>query len=109
MKGPSYLIDPPSPYEPPEVLWAFLRRLQDLDQEDPAVQEARLAVLSPQLLGGQEPSRARAALIHAPRPLNVVLDDHQFRQEAPPLTCASERQSPSYGWMRDALLVENAT
>ena len=46
MKGPSYLIDPPSPYEPPEVRWAFLRRLQDLDQEDPAGQEARLAVLS---------------------------------------------------------------
>ena len=40
----SYMIDPPSPYEPPEVLWAFLRRLRDLDPEDPGVQSVRLAV-----------------------------------------------------------------
>ena len=38
------IIDPPSPYEPPEVLWAFLRRLRDLDQEDIAVREVRLQV-----------------------------------------------------------------
>lgn len=44
MKGPSYLIDPPTPYESPEVLWAFLRGLRDLDQEDIAVREARLLV-----------------------------------------------------------------
>ena len=44
MKGPSYIIDPPSPYESPQVLWDFLRRLGDLDQEDIAVQEARLQV-----------------------------------------------------------------
>ena len=44
MKEPSYLIDPPSPYEPPEALWAFLRRLRDLDQDDPAVQEVRLLI-----------------------------------------------------------------
>ena len=37
MKGPSYLIDPP-------VLWDFLCGLRDLDQEDIAVQEARLQV-----------------------------------------------------------------
>lgn len=43
-KGPPCLIDPPSPYEPPEALWDFLRRLRDLDQEDIAVQEARLQV-----------------------------------------------------------------
>ena len=45
MKGPSYIIDPPSPYEPPEVLWAFLRSLQDLDPDDPAVQATRRQVL----------------------------------------------------------------
>ena len=44
MKGPSYMIDPPSPFEPPEVLWAFLRGLRDLDQEDPMVQDVRLLV-----------------------------------------------------------------
>ena len=44
MKTSSYLIDPPSPYESPEVLWAFLRSLRELDQEDPAVQSVRLAV-----------------------------------------------------------------
>ena len=44
MKGPSYIVDPPGPYEPPEVLWAFLRRLRELDQEDPAVQEVRRQV-----------------------------------------------------------------
>ena len=37
MKGPSYLIDPP-------VLWDFLRRLRELDQEDIAVQETRFQV-----------------------------------------------------------------
>ena len=44
MKGPAYIIDPPSPYEPPEVLWAFLRCLRDLNQEDEMVQYARLQV-----------------------------------------------------------------
>ena len=44
MKGPSYSIDPPSPFEPPEVLWAFLRSLRSLDQDDEMVQNARLAV-----------------------------------------------------------------
>ena len=37
MKGPSYLIHPP-------VLWDFVRRLRELDQEDIAVQEARFYV-----------------------------------------------------------------
>ena len=44
MKGPSYMIDPPGPFDPPEVLWDFLRRLRDLDQEDVMVQHARLQV-----------------------------------------------------------------
>ena len=44
MKELSYLIDPPSPYESPEVLWAFLRSLRELDQEDPGVRSVRLAV-----------------------------------------------------------------
>ena len=44
MKPTAYIIDPPSPYEPPEVLWAFLRRLRDFDPEDPAVQSVRLAI-----------------------------------------------------------------
>lgn len=44
MKDPLYLIDPPTPYESPEVLWAFLRELRDLDQEDPVVQDVRLQV-----------------------------------------------------------------
>ena len=39
-----YLIDPPTPYESPEVLWVFLRKLRDLDQEDPVVQYVRLQV-----------------------------------------------------------------
>ena len=43
-KGPSSIIDPPTPYESPEVLWDFLRRLRDFDQEDPAVQAARAQV-----------------------------------------------------------------
>ena len=41
MKGPAYIIDPPSPYDPPEVWWAFLRRLRHFDPNDPAVQAAR--------------------------------------------------------------------
>ena len=45
MKHPSYMIDTPSPFEPPEVLWAFLRSLRDLDQDDPMVQAARQDVL----------------------------------------------------------------
>ena len=44
MKLPSYIIDPPTPYEPPDVLWDFLRSLRDFDQDDVAVQEARLQV-----------------------------------------------------------------
>ena len=44
MKVPSYIIDPPTPFDPPEVLWEFLRRLRELDQDDPAVQDARLLV-----------------------------------------------------------------
>ena len=44
MKHPTYMIDPPTPYEPPEVLWAFLRRLRRYDQEDPGVQAVRRQV-----------------------------------------------------------------
>lgn len=44
MKGPSYMLDSPTPFDPPEVLWAFLRELRDLDQDDEAVQRARLQV-----------------------------------------------------------------
>ena len=44
MKLPTMIIDPPSPYESPEALWAFLRSLRELDQEDPAVQDARLLI-----------------------------------------------------------------
>ena len=44
MTTPSYMIDWPTPYEPPEVLWGFLRGLRDLDQDDIAVQEARRQV-----------------------------------------------------------------
>ena len=44
MKDPAYIIDPPTPYEPPEVLWAFLRRLRDFDPDDPSVQDARRQV-----------------------------------------------------------------
>ena len=44
MKSTSYIIDPPSPYEPPEVLWAFLRSLRELDQDDPAVQSVRMLI-----------------------------------------------------------------
>ena len=35
------MIDPPTPYDPPEVWWAFLRRLRKFDPNDPAVQAAR--------------------------------------------------------------------
>ena len=45
MKTPSYAIDTPTPYDPPEVIWAFLRSLRDLDQSDPSVQDARRDVL----------------------------------------------------------------
>ena len=44
MNGPSYIIDPPGPFDPPEVLWAFLRRLRDLDQNDETVKDIRLQV-----------------------------------------------------------------
>ena len=40
----SYMIDPPNPFASREELWAFLRRLRELDPEDPAVQDVRLAV-----------------------------------------------------------------
>ena len=45
MKTPAYMIDAPTPYEPPEVWWVFLRRLRDLAPDDPAVQAARCQVL----------------------------------------------------------------
>ena len=38
------MLDSPTPFDPPEVLWAFLRELRDLDQDDEAVQRARLQV-----------------------------------------------------------------
>ena len=41
MNAPAYIIDPPTPYDPPEVWWAFLRRLRKYDPNDPAVQAAR--------------------------------------------------------------------
>ena len=41
MEHPSYSIDPPSPYDPPKVWWGFLRRLRDLDQDDPMVKSAK--------------------------------------------------------------------
>ena len=40
-RGPNYLICGPGPFDTPEVLWDFLRRLRKLDQEDIAVQMAR--------------------------------------------------------------------
>ena len=46
MKGPSCIIDPPSPYAARAELWAFLCRLRDFDQDDPAVQNARRQVLA---------------------------------------------------------------
>lgn len=39
------LIDPPTPYEELRVLWEFLTRLRALDQEDVAVQWARVDVI----------------------------------------------------------------
>lgn len=56
MKPPAYIIDPPSPYEPPEVLWAFLRRLREFDPDDPAVQEARRQVLGYLVVDGDHES-----------------------------------------------------
>ena len=37
MKGPGYIIDEPSPFEPPEVWWGFLEHLNGYDHNDPAV------------------------------------------------------------------------
>ena len=45
MKPPCSIIDPPSPFDPPEVLWDFLRRLREFNQDDPAVQAAREEVM----------------------------------------------------------------
>ena len=36
-----YAIDPPGPFDPPKVWWAFLRRLRDLDQDDEMVKDAK--------------------------------------------------------------------
>ena len=41
MKSPAYIIDPPSPYDPRDVWWEFLRQLRHFDPNDPAVQAAR--------------------------------------------------------------------
>ena len=41
MKGPSYSIDSPSPFDPPAVWWEFLASLRGLDQEDPMVKDAK--------------------------------------------------------------------
>lgn len=39
------LIDPPTPYEEPRVLWEFLTRLRMFDQEDVAVRCVRADVI----------------------------------------------------------------
>ena len=44
-RNSSYAIGTPGPYDPPEVWWAFLRGLRDLDPNDPAVQDARRETL----------------------------------------------------------------
>ena len=41
MIGPAHAIDLPTPYDPPEVWWAFLLRLKELNPNDPAVQDVR--------------------------------------------------------------------
>ena len=41
MKSPSYMIDTPSPFDPPAVWWKFSRSLRDLDQDDPMVKDAK--------------------------------------------------------------------
>ena len=41
MALPSYSIDPPAPFDPPEEWWGFLRNLRDLDQNDPMVKSAK--------------------------------------------------------------------
>ena len=53
MTLPRSIIDLPGPYESPEVLWAFLRRLRNYNQDDPAVQEARQQVM--EYLRGKTP------------------------------------------------------
>lgn len=58
MKAPRSIIDPPGPFDPPEVLWDFLRRLRDFDPEDPAVQAARLQVLSYLVVDGGHESES---------------------------------------------------
>ena len=59
MKGPAYIIDPPTPYEPPEVLWDFLRRLRELGQDDVAVQDVRRQVLG--YLGVKSPHEGESS------------------------------------------------
>ena len=41
MAGTTYIIDPPGPYAPPEELRAFLKRLDELDQDSIDVKLAR--------------------------------------------------------------------
>ena len=42
---PTIIIDPPGPYASPKELWAFLSSLRELNQNDPAVQEAKEQVM----------------------------------------------------------------
>lgn len=41
MKGPSYAIDLPAPYDPPKEWWEFLASLRKLDQDDEMVKDAK--------------------------------------------------------------------
>jgi hypothetical protein len=50
-----YIIDPPSPFAPPEELEAFLREMATLDQEDEGV---KLAVQQVQGYIADQKSRA---------------------------------------------------
>ena len=90
MNGPSYMLDPPGPFNPPEVLWDFLRRLRDLDQDDEMVKDARLSVGRYLVVGDRGPPRGSLRPVG---PLVQHVEKSEFFFECHPFLVGHDRPS----------------